>query len=215
MKDMQLALRNALHPEADLHPSWLPHDWPPRVRSRLRRASAGAQAVLGDVLRARGIVPASSDFAIGSPAARLALIDGASLRCLAGYLGLCAHAGLLRERSRLGAQLRRQARRLADDAADFVLDRTPPLTALRMATAPLSDNPFGCGRIVLDRGYRLLHGVIAVAGDPTLQRALRKSPRRVSMHPVPQLTPSQSTQLEELLRLCLIPERLEAWDWLF
>jgi len=212
---VRLAVRNALHPEADLHASWLPQDWPVRVRARLRGAHAGSRAVLVEALRRRGIVPASPDFALGAPVARLALIDGPSLRRLAAWLGLCAHAGLLRERSRVGSQMRRQARRLADDAVDFVLERTPPLTALRMSTTALSDHPHGCGRVVLDRGYRLLHGVVAGAGEVALRRARCKSPRRVALQPPPQLDPAQSAQLEELLRLCLIPERLEQWDWLF
>ena len=208
-------MRNALHPEADLHFSWLPPDWPVRVRARLRDAQAGPRAVLAEALRRRGIVPASLDFTLGPPAARLALIDGPSLRRLAAWLGLCAHSSLLRERSRLGVQMRRQARRLAEDAVDFVLDRTPPLTALRMSTAGLHEHPHGCGRVVLDRGYRLLHGVVAGAGDVALQRARCKAPRRVALQPPPKLDPAQATQLEELLRLCLIPERLEPWDWLF
>ena len=212
---MRLAIRNALHPEVDLHPSWLPPAWNARHRARLRHAGPAARAVLGDVLRDHGIVVATTDFAVTSRVARLALLDGASLRRLAAWLGLCAHAPLLRERSRLGAQVRRQAARLDDDAVGFVVDRTPALTELRMATPPLVERPCGCGHRVLERGYRLLIGLVATAGDGPLQRALRKLPRRVSTLPVPSLSARQVAQLEELSLLCLIPERLQEWDWLF
>ena len=40
---MRLVLRFNLHPEAGLHPSWLPPDWPANARARLARLAPDAE----------------------------------------------------------------------------------------------------------------------------------------------------------------------------
>lgn len=212
---VRLVMRFNLHPEADLHPSWLPANWPLQHRSLARLGPAGL-AVYAELLR-RGQPPsvAGSDYNFDSRLRRLALLDGASLRRLAAYVGFCAHLPLFRVRGGAGFQIRRQARRFDRDAVDFVLERVPQLTELRMDTAALQQRPLAAGRVVLDRGYRLLLGAAASEGEATLQRLRHKLPRRISTLSVPQFERRQAQQLHELMLSCIVPERLPQWDWLF
>ncbi|HEX7687763.1 MAG TPA: type III secretion system protein, partial [Burkholderiaceae bacterium] len=85
---MRLVLRFNLHPEASLHPSWLPPDWPVHARMRLARLGPQAQAVLRDVLARLGVVDVQADYAFDSPVKRLLLLDAGSLRRLAIYASL-------------------------------------------------------------------------------------------------------------------------------
>jgi len=216
---VRLVMRFNLHPEADLHPSWLPANWPARHRSVARMGPAG-RAVLAELLR-RGQAPghaqphAAADYNFDSRLKRLALLDAASLRRLAAYLGFCAHLSLFKVRGGAGLQIRRQARRFDRDAVDFVLDRVPQLTELRMDSAVVQQRPIATGRVVLDRGYRLLLGAAASEGDLVLHRLKHKLPRRISALSVPSFEPRQALQLNELMLSCIVPERLPQWDWLF
>jgi type III secretion protein K len=172
--------------------------------------------VLADLLR-RGDAPsgAPSDYNFDSRLKRLALLDAASLRRLAAYLGFCAHLPLFKLRGGAGFQIRRQACRYDDDAVDFVLDRVPQLTELRMDSAAIQQRPIATGRVVVDRGYRLLLGAAAPEGDTVLRRLQHKLPRRIASLRVPQLDARQARQLHELMLSCIVPERLPKWDWLF
>jgi type III secretion protein K len=214
---LRLVMRYNLHPELDLHPSWLPADWPARHRQVARLGVAG-QGVLSDLLRrdgaGAGVAAGTARYSFDSRMSRLALIDGTSLRRLAAYTGLCAHQPLLRQRG-VGTQLRRQARRFDADAADFVIERMPHLSELRMNLSALQQRPHGAGRVVFDRGYRLLLAALAGEDAAVVQRVQRKLPRRVAALSVPALAPRQAAQLQEVLLQCFIPERLAAWDWLF
>ncbi|SFP40355.1 type III secretion system protein [Variovorax sp. 770b2] len=216
---VRLVMRFNLHPEADLHPSWLPANWPVRHRSVARMGPAG-RAVLADLLRrehAKGPVQAhaAADYNFDSRLKRLALLDAASLRRLAAYLGFCAHLPLFKVRGGAGLQIRRQARRFDRDAVDFVLDRVPQLTELRMDSAMVQQRPIATGRVVIDRGYRLLLGAAAAEGELVLQRLKHKLPRRIAALSVPVFEPRQALQLNELMLSCIVPERLPQWDWLF
>lgn len=216
---VRLVMRFNLHPEADLHPSWLPPDWPARHRSVARMGPAG-RAVLAELLRRprapETVTPgAAADYNFDSRLKRLALLDAASLRRLSAYLGFCTHLPLFRLRGGAGAQIRRQARRLDRDAVDFVLDRVPQLTELRMDSTMLQQRPLSTGRVVLDRGYRLLLGAAASEGALVQGRLKHKLPRRISALSVPALEPRQALQLNELMLSCIVPERLPQWDWLF
>jgi type III secretion protein K len=216
MRLLRLVLAFNLHPQASLHPSWLPPAWPAPQRAAVRTLKPAAQDVLGEVLRQRGVLPIATDFDFDARPKRLLLLDAPSLRRLAFYASLCAHAPLLRvRRSRLAALMRRQAARFDADAVDFVLERAPQPSALRMSAHPLEEHPWGCGRVLMDRGYRLLQGVLAAEGERAVQRLQRKLPRRASALPVPALSTHQADQLRELMLSCIVPERLPAWDWLF
>ena len=209
-------LRLNLEPETGLHPSWLPADWPAHLRARLGRLGPRARATLGDVLAQQGVLAPAPGYDFDSRIKRLLLLDPSSLRRLAFTTSLCAHAPLLRpRRGGLALLLRRQARRIDPGALDFVLERAPELTAFQMSAHPLKERPAGCGRLLVDRGYRLLLAVLAAEGEAAVQRCQRMLPRRVATLEVPALAPRQKDQLAELMLGCIVPERLAQWDWLF
>lgn len=214
MDVLRLAMRLHLHPETELHPSWLPADWPLRHR-QVARLGAGGQAVVAGLLRRRDGLGRDPDYHFDSRLKRLALMDGPSLRLLAALTGWSAHAPLLLQRGALGSQLRRQAARYGDDLGDFVRERVPRLSALRLDAQPLEAHPRGAGRVVVHRGYRLLLGTVAGEGAATLERVRRKLPHRLAQLRLPTLGASQRAQVEELMLLCIVPERLPQWDWLF
>jgi type III secretion protein K len=212
---VRLVVRFNLHPEIDLHPSWLPQAWPARHRSLSRFGPAGRGVLAGLLQRRHSGASTGGDYNFDSRLKRLALLDAASLRRLAVYVGLGAHLPLFKLRGGAGAQARRQARRFDEDAVDFVLDRVPQLTELQMDHQALLQRPISTGRVIVNRGYRLLLGAAAPEGEAVLRRLQHKLPRRVSALGVPQLQPRQMQQLNELMLLCIVPERLPQWDWLF
>lgn len=213
---LRLVARANLQPEESLHPSWLPAPWPAHLRTRLGRLGPRARAALGDVLARQGVLAPAPGYDFDSRVKRLLLLDPFALRRLAFTTSLCAHAPLLRpRRGGLASLLRRQARRLDPGALEFVLDRAPELTALQMSVHPLKERPAGCGRLLVDRGYRLLLAVLSAEGEAVVQFGQRKLPRRVATLEVPALAPRQKDQLVELMLGCIVPERLAPWDWLF
>jgi type III secretion protein K len=212
---VRLVMRFNLHPEIDLHPSWLPANWPARHRSLARLGEAGRAVLANQLRRAQMPVSGTGDYNFDARLKRVALLDAAALRRLAAYVGFCVHLPLFRLRGGAGAQIRRQARRLDADAVDFVLDRVPQLTELHMDSDLLQQRPIATGRVVVDRGHRLLLGAAAAEGDAVLQRLRHKLPRRISNLGVPHLQPRQTQQLNELMLSCIVPERLPQWDWLF
>lgn len=210
---VRLAIEFNLHPERDFHASWLPADWPSAYRS-VEDYGPAAQELLGKYLRRWGALDQYVDFGFDSRRRRLALMDGASLRRLAAYCGLCAHKAMFEIRS-TEQQMHRLADRIDVDAAHFVLKRAPTLTSLVLNYRPARKHPTSTGLLVMDRGYRMLLGVVATEGDALLGRTLRKLPRRVSALKLPPFKPAQISQISELMFMCLIPERFPQWDWLF
>jgi type III secretion protein K len=206
-----------LHPEAELHPSWLPSSWPLRHR-RIRTLNGSGQALLADCLRhweagAPGAaLPPEYDF--DAPLRRLALLDAASLRRLAAYCGFAVHRPLFKLRG-VAPLLKRQARRYDEDAPRFVTERLPQLSQFAMNTASIEARPHSAGRVIVNRGYRLLLAAVAGEGPAFLRRVQRKLPQRVCHQALPELRPAQREQLSELMLLCIVPERLPQWDWLF
>jgi type III secretion protein K len=202
-----------LHPERGLHPSWLPPDWP--VRHRVPgRWGPGGQAVLSDLLRLRDGDALAPEYDFDAPLRRLALIDGAGLRRLAAYCGFAVHRPAFKLRG-VGAALRRQAERYDADAFRFVLERMPRLDQFAMNLGPLEARPRSAGRVIVDRGHRLLLATLGSEGEALLRRVRRKLPRRVSQGTSLELHPAQREQLSEVILLCIVPERLPQWDWLF
>ncbi|WP_432726917.1 type III secretion system protein [Variovorax sp. W6] len=212
---VRLVVRFNLHPEIDLHPSWLPADWPARHRIPARLGEAGRAVLAGQLRRGQGPASGAADYNFDARLKRVALLDAAALRRLAAYLGFCVHLPLFRLRGAAGAQIRRQARRFDADAVDFLLERVPQLTELRMDNAALQQRPLSAGRVAVDRGYRLLLATAAAEGDVVRRRLGHKLPRRISVLGAPSLQRRQLLQLNELMLSCIVPERLPQWDWLF
>ncbi len=211
MQMLQPVRQLHLHPEADLHASWLPLDWPSRYRGA-QRFGPGGQAALAAWLRDQTPV---MDLNFDARRKRLLLLDGLSLRRLAIYTSLAVHAPLLRQRSVVQQPLRRLARRMDRDALRLVLDRLPTPRALKPESSRLERRPQAAARLVVDRGYRLLQAVVATQGDEVLRRLQKKLPRRVSELRRPVLQARQLEQLDELMLMGIVPERLPQWDWLF
>ncbi len=246
----------AQRPLAHQHPSWLPREWPLPLRSADRFGTAAAQVLAGPLSlgggdrQARELLHGLLD-ARGDPLARLVLLDRSTLRLLAIWCGMAVHKpGFASERSRLAQQLdgrlgalaqpligtvpyrlRRAARRFDPQAVAFILKRVPDLPDLPMNLDPIRARPSSAARVMAERGYRLLCGLVqtlplassgaarggaAQGGGATLLNAVRrKFPRRLAALPVPALSRPQAAQLRELLLLNLIPERFPTWHWLF
>jgi type III secretion protein K len=56
---------------------------------------------------------------------------------------------------------------------------------------------------------------VATQGEAVLRRLQKKLPRRASELRLPVLKPQQLAQLDELMFMGIVPERLPQWDWLF
>lgn len=231
-------------PLAHLHPSWLPADWPLAWR-RPAAFGAAAQDVLAAPLGMVADAVARETLArvlTGEGDARpdvlprIVLMDRPALRLLALWLGLAVHKPGFASERRMPAPLaniahidalagtligplpramRRVARRIDAQAVAFLLKRVPDLTELPMNLAPLRARPASAGRVMAERGYRLLCGLMAGYGAPLRHALMRKFPRRLAALPPVALTRPQAAQLRELLLLNLIPERFPAWHWLF
>lgn len=227
-------------PLAQLHPSWLPADWPPAWRRADRFGPAAADVLAqplglaGDAASREAIV----DALLGprhDPLVRLVLLDRGALRLLAIWCGMAVHKpGFASERrglspelaGRLGAlagplvgaaplAMRRAARRYDPQAVAYILKRVPDLPDLPMNLDPIRARPAAAARVMAERGYRLLCGLVEARGALLLDALRRKFPRRLAGLPPARLTPPQVAQLRELLVLNLIPERFPTWHWLF
>ncbi len=243
----------AQRPLAHQHPSWLPREWPLPLRRADRFGTAAAQVLArplslgGSDEQARALLLQALLDGRGDPLSRLVLLDRSALRLLAVWCGMAVHKpGFASERSRLAQQLdgrlgalaqpligtvpyrlRRAARRFDPQAVAFILKRVPDLPDLPMNLDPIRARPSSAARVMAERGYRLLCGLVQTlppaasgaaqgGGDGALLMAVRrKFPRRLAALPVPALSRPQAAQLRELLLLNLIPERFPTWHWLF
>ncbi|MCT9073525.1 type III secretion system protein SctK [Cupriavidus gilardii] len=242
----------AQRPLAHQHPSWLPREWPLPLRKADRFGPAAAQILAGPLALggdepARGRLLQALLDGRGDPLARLVLLDRSALRLLAVWCGMAVHKpGFASERSRLAQQLdgrlgalaqpligtvpyrlRRAARRFDPQAVAFILKRVPDLPDLPMNLDPIRARPSSAARVMAERGYRLLCGLVQAlppaasgtaqgdAPSALLNAVRRKFPRRLAALPVPALSRPQAAQLRELLLLNLIPERFPTWHWLF
>lgn len=176
----------AQRPLAHQHPSWLPREWPLPLRSADRFGAAAAQVLAGPLAlgggdeRARALLLQALLDGRGDPLARLVLLDRSALRLLAIWCGMAVHKpGFASERSRLAQQLdgrlgalaqpligtvpyrlRRAARRFDPQAVAFILKRVPDLPDLPMNLDPIRARPSSAARVMAERGYRLLCGLV-------------------------------------------------------
>jgi type III secretion protein K len=206
-------IRFNLHPDETVHPSWLPADWPAGHRCVGALGPAGRELLASLLRRSLPNSPTGFDSDFTTTRKRVALLDGPALRQLAWYCGVALHRAALYERP-LKRELRRQARRFGSAGAAYVWQRLPELGLLRANASALVARPPATGRTVWRRGARVL---LALNADdaPTLARMRLKLPRRLAAGALPMLDAAQRQQLEELVTLSIVPERLPQWDWLF
>jgi len=208
-------LRFATAHSLDLHPSWLPADWPAPRRALARLGPSGHEALsawLASVhqIDGRGL-PFDTPAGIGE---RLAWIAGGDLRRIALTCGFLAHRSFF-ETPGLALEAWRQGKRIAPDLGDFALSRWSGSPVIAPSEQPMRERPLCAGRVIALRGYRLLLGCFAAEGEQVLRRARLKFPRRASAEPVAALRDERRGVVLELLHMCIVPERFPQWDWLF
>ena len=101
------------------------------------------------------------------------------------------------------------------DAVQFVMVRTPYFRAVRAKGALLKEYPEYAENKIREGGYRVLLSFLSGSSTAVFGRFRLKLPKRVAELPLPALEVEQTQQVTELMLLCIIPERLGEWDWLF
>ena len=212
---LRARLAFAAAPSRDVHPSWLPANWPARYRRPGVLNASGQEALSAQLRAAYDLGGLSSVFSRPpSVAERLAWIDSKDLRRLALMCGFIAHRAQF-ETPHVALQLWRQARRIEPELARFALRRWPGSAALAMSEQRLLQRPLCVGRIVARRGYRLMLGCFASESAALMRRAQLKFPRYASASPIAPLPPTRQAVYLELVHMCVVPERFPQWDWLF
>ena len=137
-----------------------------------------------------------ADYGVDSPLKRLALLDGAvaaPARRLARPVRARAAAAAARARLASGCGARRGGSTPTPWSSCSNACRSSP--GCRWPPHPSRSDPASRGRVLVDRGYRLLLALAAPEGEAALQRvaAHAAAPRRAL--PVPPLAPRQTQQL--------------------
>jgi len=145
---------------------------------------------------------------------RLALLPADVLRRLTSMLGLWVHAKALLQ-PRLQPLREMLAKRVGAEDAAFVFSRLmqvrPPRVGVELDEARATRALVSVWRA----GYAVLGGLLAGAGPAVLGRLRLKLPRRVAAAPAPPLLGSSAQRVKEVLLMCVLPERMPQWDWLF
>ena len=208
-----------LRPDRYVDPSWPAGMWPSPWNEIVRFRERGAR-VLANALLAAVDVPvddtgaAQCEFEFAAREGRLALLPREPLLELAGLCGLCLHKAWLKSDVTRGVEKAMLAEFGAQTMA-FVRERTPPFDAISETLEPVQRYPKLVVQKIRARGARLLLDFVASTSRPVLARMRLKLPRIADVQPEYRLNDAQRDELAELLYLCLIPERLQAWDWLF
>ncbi|WP_206951736.1 bcscK [Trinickia acidisoli] len=209
-----------LRPDRYVDPSWPLGIWPApwneiaRFGERGRRVLARALfETVGLHEDASGNVQADYDFA--SRDKRLALLPREAFEQLARLCGLCLHKSWLASGEVTRGVEKAMQLGFGAETIAFVRKETPPFDAVSETLEPMRRYPKLVVQKIGARGARLLLDFIAPAGMPVFSRTRLKLPRIADVQPAYRLNDTQRAELAELLFLCLIPERLRAWDWLF
>jgi type III secretion protein K len=209
-----------LRPDHYVDPSWPLGIWPAPWNDVARFGEGGRRVLARALLErvglqadATGALPADYDFEAREK--RLALLPREVFESLAQLCGLCLHKSWL-----LGDEVTRGVEKalqlgFGPETMSFVRKETPPFDAVSETLEPMRRYPKLVVQKVKARGARLLLDFIAPAGNPVFARTRLKLPRIADVQPAYRLNDAQRSELAELLFLCLIPERLRAWDWLF
>ncbi|GLU34083.1 SctK family type III secretion system sorting platform protein [Trinickia caryophylli] len=203
-----------LRPDAYLHVTRLPEDWPGAYRQLSRFGEAGRRVIARHLLERHGVADLA-DFDVATPLARLALLPGAALEQLATYAGLLLHRAWLVEALPVRRIRAEVTAKVGADALELTLERAPAFSALGDTLEPWRGEPAALPAVIRARGGRLLADFMAAAGTPVERRVPLKFNRAIDEAAPYLLNRSQRDQLGELLFLFLIPERFAVWDWLF
>ncbi|MGN6315980.1 SctK family type III secretion system sorting platform protein [Trinickia sp.] len=209
-----------LRPDQYVDPSWPLGIWPAPWNELSRFGERGkrvlARALFDKVgLRedAAGALPADYDFAERDK--RLALLPRDAFEHLAQLCGLCLHKSWLSSDEVTRGVEKALQLGFGPQTLSFVRKETPPFDAVSETLEPMRRYPKLVVQKIGARGARLLLDFIAPAGMPVFARTRLKLPRIADVQPAYRLNDAQRAEVAELLFLCLIPERLRAWDWLF
>lgn len=209
-----------LYPDRYVDPSWPLGIWPApwneieRFGERGRRVLARALfETVGLQRNESGDVPADYDF--GSRDKRLALLPRDAFEQLASLCGLCLHKSWLESGEVTRGVEKALQLGFGPETMAFARNETPPFDAVSETLEPMRRYPKLVVQKIGARGARLLLDFLAPAGLPVYARTRLKLPRLADVQPAYRLGDAQRAELAELLFLCLIPERLRAWDWLF
>lgn len=203
-----------LRPDTYLHVTRVPDAWPAAYRQLSAFGDAGRRLIARHLLDTAGAA-GHYDFSAASPVARLALLPGAALEQLAAYAGLLLHRAWLRDALTVRRVRAEVAAKFGADALDLALERAPAFDALGETLEPWRADPAALPPTIRARGGRLLADFISAAGMPTDVRARLKFNRAIDRQAPYLLNHAQRDMFGELVFLFLIPERLNAWDWLF
>lgn len=209
-----------LRPDRYVDPSWPIGIWP-APWNEIERFGARGRSVLARALfdtvglkeDETGHVPADYDFA--SRDKRLALLPRDAFADLARLCGLCLHKSWLASSEVTRGVEKALQLDFGPETMAFVRGQTPPFDAVSETLEPMRRYPKLVVQKIGARGARLLLDFIAPAGMPVYARTRLKLPRIADVQPAYRLGDAQRAELAEVLFLCLIPERLRAWDWLF
>jgi len=209
----RLAVEFNLRPDRYISADWLPDDWPARHRD-IEAFGERGRAVLASALLARLGPGAAPVFAFGSRVARIALLDRDALATLGAYCGLMLHRAWLREAANWRAQSA-LVDAFGHSAMPFVLERAPPFEAISETLDAYRRTPHDAIDAIRRRGCRLVYDFVAAEHEQLAPRLALKFPRTLAAQAPYGLSVKHRQHLAELIFLCLIPERLAQWDWLF
>jgi type III secretion protein K len=216
----QLIAEFNLRPDRYVDPSWPLGIWP-TPWNEIERFGARGRRVLARALfdtvglneDEAGNVPSDYDF--GSRDKRLALLPRDVFGELARLSGLCLHKSWLTSGEVTRGVEKALQLGFGPETMQFLRRQTPPFDAVSETLEPMRRYPKLVVQKIYARGARLLLDFIAPAGVPVYARTRLKLPRIADVQPAYRLGDAQRAEFAEVLFLCLIPERLRAWDWLF
>jgi len=210
---IRLACAFNFRPDDYIHPSRWPVEWPLPYRDASIFQERGRRALAAGLLAYAGVAEAY-DFHFATRAARLALLPPAALMRLADGLGIALYLSWLTESGSRRVD-RTITAAFGGDALDFAFERMPRFDAFGETLEPVKSQPKQLVARIRHRGGRLLTDFVAPYGDPLLQRLRLKLSVEIDAEPPYLMSTAQREQVAELLFICLIPERLSTWDWLF
>jgi type III secretion protein K len=198
-----------LRPDGYVDRSWLPGDWPEPYREPGQFGDR-ARAVLAKQILATAGLAQQFDFDFAAPEKRVAIAPDA----FAQPNIAAVHARGCAAGARSRADLRRRGRHSGETPYPFVMKLRPIFAPY--APRVLAQGISGvCREQVRERGYRVLLSFLSGSSTAVFGRFRLKLPKRVAELPLPALEVEQTQQVTELMLLCIIPERLGEWDWLF